>query len=168
MSYLYLIGLPFGVSTRTRTRPDSGSSGARRKRASPLAAAARIAFLSSFSRRNVFFEATGRLGLSTAREGLSGQEQGQGPRRLGGGTVEFDAHESALLDLDRGARPSRQQVPEELAQVRHVADEKGAGELAPLDLLEDLLRIGPGRERLRLDRLLAGLDLFRDRRGGLA
>src|SRR5262245_31614446 len=81
--------------------------------------------------------------------------------------MELDAHERALLDLDRGPGPPGQQEPQELAQVRHVADQERTRELAPLDLLEDLLRVRPRRKSLRLDRLLAGLDGLRDRIGGL-
>src|SRR5262245_25508276 len=127
MSYLNLIGLPRGVSTTTLTRPVPRSRGGRRKRGSSRAAD-RIALF--WLDLEGFFRGTNRLGLRLAGKVLSGQEERQCPRRLGSGPVELHAGERALLDFHRGARPPGEQIPQELAQVGHVADEEGAGELA--------------------------------------
>src|SRR5580765_2396790 len=168
MSYLNLIGLPAGVSTMTRRRPDSGSSAGMRKSEDFPAAERTASALLSFED---FFRATGGLRfwlwLSPAGERLPGQEKRQSAWRRRRAVLELHARESALLDLDRRPRPAGQEISEQLSQVRHVADEERAGELSPLDLLQDFLRIRPRRERFGLNRILPGVDCLRDRLGRL-
>src|SRR5262249_36064432 len=157
MSYLNLIGLPRGVSTRTFTRPVSLSVGGMRK-SEDTRAADRTAI--SWLLPEGFFRGTKGLCLRRLRlagERLPGQQERQGPRGLGRAAVELRARQGARLDLDGGAGAAGQEVSEELAEVGHVADEERARELSPLDLLQDLLRIGPRGERLGLDQPLAAV-----------